>query len=458
MLSSAHPPDDDRIYFKEARSLSRFGAAVTIVCPAGPSAPEQPGSVRFKRFEARPHLWSRALRVRLLAALAADLVPDVIHCHEPDSLLAALAAGRRLACPVIYDSHELWSGVAADRFAVRGGSVLLRLFQAAEGRFVRRCAATIGATPGISRFLASRIGADRVETILNVPDDGVFGECRRARRGGKIVFCHEGHLTFARGLKELVQAVHIVSGRHEVELRIVGDVFGAERRWLESYVERNRLAGLITRTGWLPYGDVGSALAACDVGVVSFERNFNHEIAAPNKIFNYLYAGLPIVGPSFMEVLEEMSRRDGTCLLAETSDPSALAAAENLVQQTPQHPVGELAVGWPQEAQGWRGCPNGRTGSPRRGTSGATWSPGCWAYTPASCHRRATAGSDETSLGPRRETGCLIPIGGRHEQLLARRPADLRAHPVPRVAYQRVADQYEATAPPTAPFAPVPPV
>ena len=35
--------------------------------------------------------------------------PDVIHAHDANTLIAALAVGRRLSVPYVYDSHELWT-------------------------------------------------------------------------------------------------------------------------------------------------------------------------------------------------------------------------------------------------------------------------------------------------------------------------------------------------------------
>lgn len=301
MLTSRHPPDDDRIYFKESWSLAAMGARVTVVCPDRKRPPEVPAAVdiRFHLFPHEPAIRGAARTMRALAGALRDLRPDVVHCHEPDALAVALFVGTPRRSRVVYDSHEMWGGVAAERLPRAAPGLTQGCFQAAERVLVRRCGGGVGASSAISEYLGQALASERVETIFNVPRPEAFRQADRRQPRDFFLFVHEGHLTFDRGLMPLVEAVSQLAQRLPVRLRIVGDVFGAERQWLDEYLHSRSCEDVVERTGWLPYVEVGAAIAQCDVGVIAFEPTPNHLIAAPNKLFNYMLCGLPVLGPDF---------------------------------------------------------------------------------------------------------------------------------------------------------------
>lgn len=326
MLTSGHPPGDDRIFFKEARTLVRAGAEVTVVHRAGKATPSPADGVSFRGFEGPRSLKGRAMNVARLAREASATRPDVIHCHEPDALVSALVAadGR---VPVIYDSHEMWGASAAGRFPSPLWPLVERAFQAGERRLIRRCSAAIGASWAISDFLRQELDGSRVETILNVPVPEVFGP-PPARGWGEVTYlCHDGHLSWDRGLKVMVEAARIVARDHRVVLKIVGDVFREEREWLDGYLEQHRCAGLVERTGWLPYSEVGNALASCHIGLVALQRIPNNVVTSSNKVFNYMLYGIPFVGPEFRLSKQKLAREERCGVLADSSSPESYARA-----------------------------------------------------------------------------------------------------------------------------------
>ena len=138
---------------------------------------------------------------------------------------------------------------------------------------------------------------------------------------------HDGSLTFERGLRPMAEAVRILSAKHRVVLKIVGDVFGAEKAWLESFIAKHRLEQVVVRTGWLPYEAVGKAISTCHIGLIWFLPSPNHRIAAPNKCFNYLLYGLPVVAPGFPQSHFAVLEREGCARLMDPTSPEACAEA-----------------------------------------------------------------------------------------------------------------------------------
>jgi len=325
--TSGHPPDDDRIFFKEARSLVRAGASVTLIYPRKKSPPTDTHGVEFLPFEAAEGPLRRAVTIGRLRDALESKPFDLIHCHEPESLWAALKVKKGRRTKVIFDSHELWSAVAGDRFPVPVGRGVARLFRLFERRQIARCDAAIGVSRAITQYLASVLGEARTATILNAPVAEVFGEPRERAWGEVTTLCHDGFLSFERGLETLAEAVRQVADQHPIAFKIVGDVFDEERDWLESFVAKNGLGEVVQRTGWLPYCEVGGALAPCHIGLVACRENANATVAGPNKIYNYLMYGIPFVGPDFVLTLREMASEEGLCALADVEDPRSYAAA-----------------------------------------------------------------------------------------------------------------------------------
>lgn len=327
MATSGHEADDDRIFFKEARTLARAGAEVVVLCARGKPPPAQPDGVRFANYDGGGRLKERVRTIDRLAQAIAAQSCEVVHCHEPDSLIAALRAKRLRRMKVIFDSHELWAGVAAARLPAPCWPAAMAVYRAFERRDIARCDAAFGASLAISSYLASILGAGRVATLLNVPAVDVFGESTEKPSGAETILCHDGSLTFARGLKTMAEAVRLLAGQHRVVLKIVGDVFGAEREWLDAFVARHGLERTIVRTGWLPYAEVGRALAPGHVGLIAFQPSPNHWIAAPNKCFNYLLYGMPVVGPDYPQSHFAVLAREGCAVLADPASPASYAAA-----------------------------------------------------------------------------------------------------------------------------------
>lgn len=325
--TSGHPADDDRIFFKEARSLVRAGAEVTLLCSDTTQPPANLYGVRYQTYPGGGALKRRLITRRPLESALAEGRYDVIHCHEPDGLLAALWVKRKTRVKVIFDSHEMWGATLAQRFPPWSWNMISRSYQRLESRWIAQCDWAVGASWAISDYLASILGPERVTTILNVPVTDVFSPPVAKSWEDPITFCHDGHLGFDRGLKTMAEAIRLVSEKYPVQFKIVGDVLGEERSWLTAFIDKYRLQEVITRTGWLPYEEVGAALAPCHIGLIALLQLPNNVVTSSNKVFNYMLYGMPFIGPSFRLAKQKLVVEERCGLLADSADPVSYAAA-----------------------------------------------------------------------------------------------------------------------------------
>jgi len=196
-----------------------------------------------------------------------------------------------------------------------------------EKRWISNCDGAIGASWSITEYLRTILDSCRTETILNVPAVDVFGEGSEREWGETTILCHDGFLGFDRGLKTIVRAAHMVSRKHPVILKIVGDVFNEERSWLEDYLAYHGLGSLVVRTGWLPYPKVGHAIAGCHIGISALQYLPNNIVTSSNKVFNYMMYGIPFVGPAFRLAKIKLVQEEQCGVLADSSSPESYAAA-----------------------------------------------------------------------------------------------------------------------------------
>ena len=357
MLATRHSLDDGRIVHKEVRSLLEAGHEVTLLFTCDPSGRftrldgQEIATGRGPRFETT-HAGCRVLGVVRRAGLAnkwrmlrdmTDLAvaaeADVYQAHEPDlSLAAAVRAVRRIRrrggqALVAHDLHEYPPGEVwiARRPWIRGiGQVGAMVRDAWLARGVDHLFASNALIAGY----AFAITTDRpIDVLYNAPVMRLFPQRPpRAWEGPTepLVLCHEGSLGFERGLREMIEATDRL--RDRVRLLIVGEAFGEVRTWLDAEVARRKLDGVVRRTGWLPYIDVGQALREAHVGLVLFQdTDTSLRAGCPNKLFNYMNAGLAIVSVNLPEPRRILRAEGCGVILADGGTDALVAAIEELL-------------------------------------------------------------------------------------------------------------------------------
>jgi glycosyltransferase involved in cell wall biosynthesis len=305
-----------------ARERRRGGEAVIRLARRGPSLP----GVRFVIHELR------------LAATLVRLRPNVLHAHDSNALLPVAVAARRLRIGFVYDAHDLWLG----RPRRERGRVAFALNQAwyavIERLLIPRAAATLTVSPPIARHLEGRYGLPSVTLVPNYPERVTAPTPRtlRALPGGerlaadRPVVLYLGGLMAGRGLEELVDAIALTD---RPQLVLLGDGQLAEPL-------RARAAALGVRERVhlfppVPPDEVVDHAASADLGVSPIVPScLNYRYSLPNKLFQYMAAGIPVVASDFPQV-RDVLEGSGAGVVADTTKPAAIAAAIERVLADP---------------------------------------------------------------------------------------------------------------------------
>ncbi|HVM25455.1 MAG TPA: glycosyltransferase [Candidatus Limnocylindrales bacterium] len=329
---------------KEARTLVEAGYAVTIVADAGPGLPERERRddsdvVRVARRGSRlPGIRFIVHELRLLRTLL-RLRPEILHAHDSNALIPVALAARRLGIGFVYDAHDLWLGRPRRERSRLGFFLHQAWYTVIERLLIPRAAAAITVSPPIVRHLQDRYGLDHVALVANYPEraavDAPPVDLRELPGGSAIdpdrpVVLYLGGLMGGRGLEQLVDAIALT---RSAQLVLLGDgLLAAPLR------ERAQRAGIGERVHLLPPVEpdrVVSVTSGADVGVSPIVPScLNYRYSLPNKLFQYMAAGVPVVASDFPQV-REIVEGERCGLVADTTRPAAVAAAIEAILADP---------------------------------------------------------------------------------------------------------------------------
>jgi glycosyltransferase involved in cell wall biosynthesis len=297
LLSSVHLALDNRIFYRQARSLRAAGYEVTLIAVHGDSEVKEgiriAGLPRLSRWQ-RPRLWFTLTR------LARQSAADIYHFHDPELLLVAPWLRLRTGKPVIYDVHESYPEFIRVKAYLPSWlrPPLARLFQWVEPLLARLQSGLVFADDEIARNFAG-LHCPKV-TLPNFPastliDDG--GTCGRDRRPWPPHVLYLGGLEENRGALMMVQAFHrVMEILPEARLVLVGQFEPPELRQLVlSDARRRGIEGAVTITGRVPFESVGRYLGAAAVGWIPWQPVAKNQKNIPTKLFEYMAYGLPVV-------------------------------------------------------------------------------------------------------------------------------------------------------------------
>jgi glycosyltransferase involved in cell wall biosynthesis len=240
-----------------------------------------------------------------VTALARGLVsrrPDVVYASSPHLLagLSGLVLARLRRAHYVLEVRDLWPQVLIDMGQLREGSGMARAWRALEELLYSRAEAIVVMAPGVQQHLESRGFAGKLTLIPNGADPEDFApgaarnELRRRFDLEGFVVAYAGAHGRANGLDMVLDAAQeLRSAAPDVRFLLVGD--GPLKPQLVARAQREGLAN-VTFMDPIPKREMPALLGAVDAGlhVLADVPLFSYGVS-PNKLFDYMAAGLPVI-------------------------------------------------------------------------------------------------------------------------------------------------------------------
>lgn len=255
--------------------------------------------------------------------------PKIVFTRDPLFASILLRMRRLFGHQVVYEAHTVFSLTAKETY------MPIAWNEQKERRIRKREELVFGRSDGIVYISASL--QELVESAFPAPPctavvhDGTVVPFRMPAAGHREpnVLCYCGQLYLWKGILTLLEAMQWVRGG---TLRIYGGGYNTahdDLREMNRVIGKHRLEDRVELCGFRPPGQVRDILSHCSIGVLPLPKNLiGDRCNSPLKLFDYMAAGLAIVG-SDLQTVREIVRHGENGHLVAPGDPKALAEGIN---------------------------------------------------------------------------------------------------------------------------------
>ncbi len=223
---------------------------------------------------------------------------DLLYANDLDTLLPNYLVSRMRKIPLIYDSHELFCEVPE----LLKTPLKRSIWQKLEGWIVPKLRHCITVNESIAAIFEERYKTKFI-SVRNISDKTTGGIQKTKSDLGlpaekRIILLQGAGINLDRGAEELVLAMKNV----ENALLLI---IGAGDVWwvLEKQISELKLQDKVKMIRKVPKAELMQYTGVADIGIsIDKNTNLNYYYSLPNKIFDYIHAGVPILASHLPEI------------------------------------------------------------------------------------------------------------------------------------------------------------
>ncbi|MCC6837870.1 MAG: glycosyltransferase [Bacteroidia bacterium] len=321
---------DQRVH-KVCSSLQAMGYDVTLVGrKQRKSLPLQERAYKTKRmfllFEKGP-LFYLEYQKRLFWYLIFHKA-DVLVSNDLDTLLPNFLVSKLKGADLVYDSHEIFCEVPELQSNLTKKNIWKRL----ERLIFPKLKHVFTVNDSIAKIYSEEYKVP-VKVIRNIPPLANQLKLKPSTKqelgipqNKKIIVLQGAGINIDRGAEEAVEAMQYVN---DAVLMIVGS--GDVIALLHQMVEKLNLSEKVIFVGKVPFEKLLQYTHHADLGLtLDKDTNINYKYSLPNKLFDYIHAGVPVLASDLVEIKKIIEEyKVGDCI--SSHDPKHIAEKINSI-------------------------------------------------------------------------------------------------------------------------------
>jgi glycosyltransferase involved in cell wall biosynthesis len=322
MMVSNDLATDQRV-LKMCHTLNGWGHRVNLTGRMRRNSPPLP-DYPFKTtrlnilFDAGP-MFYMCLQFRLFIHLLFSK-QDLIYANDLDTLLPAWLVSRIKGKKLVYDTHEYFTGVPE----LNRRPMVRKTWKLVESLIFPRLRRVITVNESIAALYQRDYGI-LPSVVRNLPSRNLsLPLADRPKLGlpsDKFILIMQGNgINVDRGAEE---AVAMMNHLQHALLLIIGS--GDVIPNLKKFVALNGLEEKVRFFSRMPYAEMLKYTVSSDLGLsLDKDSNINYRFSLPNKLFDYIRAGIPVLASDLPEV-RKIVDESGCGIITSTHDPARMA-------------------------------------------------------------------------------------------------------------------------------------
>jgi len=308
-VTSMHDWNDDRIFERAAVGLASLGHHVTYVAPADKDMEAE--GVFIKAIPKRSRLKKHLVGPREAFQEMTKVKADVYHFYNPN-MMWVMRRWAKKGNAVFIDIHE--------NYEARVNALPLpSWFRNKAVKYYRQlenwlCSSYNGITV-VTETMARKLASSETPVLVvdNVPFLKRLEVVQLAeKKDDRPTIITSGSHSAARNCMKAVEALpEIVKHVPDVMMKFVGRFQPPE--YEQALTDRARELGVennFSTEGMLPWLENFKRISKAHIGCVFYNDNLNNRVTLPNRLYEYMYVGLAVLGENFPEVANVLQKNN----------------------------------------------------------------------------------------------------------------------------------------------------
>lgn len=231
--------------------------------------------------------------------------PNVVYAHDFQLLFPGWVASCISRAKLIYDAHEL---IVPEKG--RFYSLSHRVYYFIERLLIRYTDLVITANEKRAAIMEAHYKLLKHPTVIrNIPPQQIDLTINISNKqewlpplNGKIRLLYQGAMSLVRELDLFIKVLQYLDEQYE--LIMVGN--GTDLEKLKSLAKKENVISRVKFLGQVPAKELTKITKQCTIGIISYSfNNPNQRYCAPNKVYEYAQAGIPMVATD-QDILKEL--------------------------------------------------------------------------------------------------------------------------------------------------------